>query len=832
MRNYGMKKQNILVTLLFTTLLAAEEVPAAQQEKVQEPAPEVLTPSEPTTPAIRVPNLTSPESIVNKATGTKRKRREKRVSFNFKDESLVTILNKFASQKGINIILPQGANAINQQITFKLDKKIPLSEAENYLYTFLDLAGYTMFPNGNFYIVQKTDPNTIRNPFPLYINVKPQDLPNNDDRIRAIFYLSNMKVPNDTTGQDPLTAILKDMLSVNTSFLYDPKSNGIIITDKSNRIASVMNVILELDTANTRDVLEEVPLFNSSATTLAALIKNQLLAISNNTPSLLRSDTKTEPSLYFSTNISVVADTRTNKLYLIGRQSAVTRLRDFIREYLDADPDSGRSILHVYDLQYLDAETFATTLQNIVATPPGSSDGGDQSTSSASGPERYFDSVQIVAETLQQAPAAQQVATGTPPPAENNTGPSPASLNGTFTGGNRLVVAAKHSDWKKIKQLIAELDKPQPQVIIEVLIVDLTFQDQKLLAAQTRNPSSLHLPQGVEFQAAHITSPITNATQNSDGSGNNNNATTIAGDLLRLFGNNQSIATPLTTAPARGAGALIVSFNDLCGQSGIWGLLEILQEYSETRVLSHPYLVTLNNFQAQESLSQIKRLRGEQSVGEGAVSSLRQVDVPATLNISVVPRVASDKRLNLQISISIDQFLTQDPNDGTRVTRNIQTTANLSSGQVLILGGLTRITNNESGTETPLLAQIPIIGQLFKSRGLNLQKTNLAVFISPTIVNPKLRGGQARYTADKVNNAYADLNEGQIFDTLRDPITRWFFMDGRDNHKAILTQYTQDAAPNPFIPTTIPPDVQEEAEMVEIHKLKKLIAEEKQAQKD
>lgn len=780
-----------------------------------------------------MPSLTiTPDAIVEQATATKnsgKKRRERRVDFNFKDESLVTILNKFAAYKKINLILPQGANAINQQITFKLDKKIPLSEAEKYLYTFLDLSGYSMFPNGNFYIVSKVDQNTVRNPFPLYINVKPQDLPKSEDRIRAIFYLSNMKVPADTQGQDALNAILKDMLSPNTLYLFDPKSNGVIITDKANRIAAVMNIILELDTANTRDVLEEVPLFNSSATTLATLIKNQLLSVAGNSPTLLRTDIKTEPSLYFSTNINIVADARTNKLYLIGKQSAVQRLRDFIREYLDAEPDSGRSILHVYDLQYLDAETFATTLQNIVTTPGGAA-GGDQSTASGAGPERFFDGVQIVAETLQQTAAPQQVATGTPPPAANSQSPSAATMNPTFTGGNRLVIAATHTDWKKIKQLIAELDKPQPQVIIEVLIVDLTFQDKKYLAAQTRNPSGLHLPNGVQFQAAHITSPITNATPNTSGSGapNQNDATNIAGDLLRLFGDpGKSIAASQTAVGSPNSGSLIVSFNDFCGQSGIWGLLEILQAYSETRVLSHPYLVTLNNFQAQESLSTIRRLRGEQSVGEGAVSSLRQIDVPATLNISVVPRVASDNRLNLQIAISIDQFLTQDPNDGTRVTRQIQTTANLSSGQILILGGLTRITTNEGGTDTPFLSSIPLIGQLFKSRGLNLQKTNLAVFISPTIVNPKLRGGQNRYTADKINSAYADLNEGQIFDTLRDPITKWFFKDGRGNHKKMLTDYTNDAAPNPYIPTTTPPATLEQPEYVQINRLKQIVAEKK-----
>jgi general secretion pathway protein D len=143
------------------------------------------------------------------------------------------------------------------------------------------------------------------------------------------------------------------------------------------------------------------------------------------------------------------------------------------------------------------------------------------------------------------------------------------------------------------------------------------------------------------------------------------------------------------------------------------------------------------------------------------------------------------------------------------------------------LGGLTRINSDESTTETPFLSKIPILGYLFKSKGLNFQKTNLAVFISPTIVNPKLRSGQSKFTADKVNSAYEDLSEGQMFDSLRDPITKWFFKDKRDDHQSMLTEYVKDAAPNQFVPQNRPADAPTEVEMIEINKLKKLLAEEK-----
>lgn len=697
------------------------------------------------------------------------------IRFSFDNEDLSSIVDLIAQKTGKNIIKPQGANAITQKITFKQTKKIKLSQAEKYLYMFLELAGYTMHPNSNFFVIIKTDPNVTREPYPIYINVAPDDLPNSEERIRAVYYLANLKVPENIQDVNmPLNAILKDMLSVNSSYIFDPKSNGIIITDKSNTISSVMKIITELDASGSKDVIEIVPLYNSVAKTVAELLKTQLIATAADAKGIIRTDIKTESGLYFATNTRVVSDDRTNSLIIMGRETAVERLKEFVRDYMDAEPESGQSILHSYDLQYLDAETFAKVLQDIVAAKTGPA--GQSQKDIITGPSQYFEQVRIAAEVYKPIEAAKTITGGT----------APAETAAAYQGGNRLIIAARKKDWKRIKELIHELDKPQRQVIIEVMIVDLTLRNERQIASQMRNPSTIDLPPGTQIQSAQIIGPILNDDPNTSPP---TPPTTLDADLLRLLLGvplNTSLAVRQTSGDSNGA--LIVSFNDPNG-SGIWNVLKILRSYSDTKVLSHPFLVTLNNTRGEEVLQEIRRAGGDQSIGEGGISTIRQQDFTATLKVSVVPRISSLERLNLQVVIEIDDFVSDDPSDFTRVTRRVQTNANISSGQVLVLGGLTILFDDQSESETPLLGRIPIIGWLFKNKTKTTAKNNLAVFISPTIVEPKLRAGQARYTADKIERGYSEINEGLLFDNMRDPITRWFFRSKEAEDKYMLDEY-------------------------------------------
>lgn len=709
----------------------------------------------------------------------KQKRAEKKIPFYFEDVPLQEIIDEYARVRGMNIVLPQGTQAITQKITFKRTKsKISLSEAYQYLVMFLDLSGYSIVPINGFYQIVKNDtPGYARNPLPLYINVPPADLPKSDEKIRAVYYLANLRVPDPNTPDtsNPVYLILKDMIGDPNkpghggSYILDSRSNGIILNERANNIASIMTIILELDAYGTSEVLEVLPLYNTQANSVAKVIEDQLKIITPpTTGGPVRTDARSDSERYFSPNIRVVADPRTNSLILIGRDSGVARLREYIQEYVDVPLDSGKSILHVYDLQYLDAKDFSKVLQDIVK--PRKSGASGQSSGDADKMPGDFDNV--------------IVAYDEPTPKEGiPTKKSGEEISGGYIGGNRLIISAKNRDWERIKKLIFDLDRPERQVIIEVLIVDVTLDDRRQIAGQTRLPSGVPFPDSMEFQSAQMTNVITT-----------NPATTIDSDLLEILPDSTtSIASQITQAGLDN-GATIISFNDPNG-SGIWGLLEVLQAANDTKILAHPFLVTQSNVPALATSREERIIQGDATAGSAIAINVNQVTVSADLTVQITPRVSSLERVSMTVSVDIGSFkpgASTDTTGNARSTRKVMTQAHLNSGEVLVLGGLTQVQDTSNRSETPILGQIPIIGWLFRRNTTTIRRSNLAVFICPTVVEPKLRKGLHEYTCSKVKIIRADTDDSALFDSLEDPITRFFFKGISDIDIAMVDEYLSE----------------------------------------
>ena len=330
------------------------------------------------------------------------------------------------------------------------------------------------------------------------------------------------------------------------------------------------------------------------------------------------------------------------------------------------------------------------------------------------------------------------------------------------------------------------------------MIIDFSVNQRKILGAQTRNPSLFDLPKGVNFQTTHLFTPpvfFGNTTPPPA-------PTTLATDLLTLLTGGQggtpagtSIATTLSSGDFEGS--TILSFNDSNG-TGIWSIIQWLNNFGEVKILSHPYLVTLNNRKATEVISEIRRLIGDAKTGEGGVISARQEDVEAALRVAVVPRASSKERVNLQISITINNFVApfSSTNNGNnnKTIRELHTNANIGSGQMLVLGGLSQTQDTDADRETPLLGRIPIIRWFFGVTDKATAKTNLSVFIIPTVVEPKIRVGMDRYTRDQINAASKTIEDGNLFEQLRDPVNYLFFKDDdEDDSEQMLDEYLSQA---------------------------------------
>ncbi|HBL98167.1 TPA: hypothetical protein DDZ86_00820 [Candidatus Dependentiae bacterium] len=667
-----------------------------------------------------------------------------------KNEKLSTFIEKVAAKKGINIVLPQGAELMKESVNFAKNKRMLLSDAERYLHMLLEMSGYSIRPAGPYFIVTKlNEVNFARGPFNLYVDVDPDELPVAED-IRAIYFLSNFRVPENTQGNEPINVIIRELMGTQQGYLFDIKSNAVILVGPAEKIAYTMRTVLALDEVGSPEKVAVIPLFNSAAPIIAKLLTDQILASMPGGSKGLRPNIKTSEDLYFAPSTRVIADGRTNSLVVVGQETAISRIRTLIRDYLDQPQDSGKSVLHVYDLQYLNSKEFAPLLQRIVD----SSGGSGQSKKEQGGTDRAFDDVIIVAEEEVQA--------------ETKTSGGTAGAQGRLTiGGNRLIIACNAEDWKQIKPLIEQLDKQNKQVIFEVMVFDFTNSAMKQLRSQTRNPVDMGLGAGVTFQSANISNVITGAAPV-------NPTPLLNSDLLQLDGAGHSMAYYASLGLE--AGSMILSLRDPA-RDNIWSVIKMLDKWTELKVVSQLFIVAKNNTEATTTSVDAIRSTGEASSGSSGVTTLPVRDFNAEIKVAITPRISSIDRLTIQTRITMQDFLSRTTFE--RSNRAVETSATLNSGQILIIGGLEKVADSQDDSGTPFLSRIPIIGNLFKGSGYARDRGTLAIFIHPTILDPKLRSGYNTYTKDKITDAREAVGSADLFSGLKDPVTRIFFSGKR-----------------------------------------------------
>jgi general secretion pathway protein D len=373
-----------------------------------------------------------------------------------------------------------------------------------------------------------------------------------------------------------------------------------------------------------------------------------------------------------------------------------------------------------------------------------------QSKKDFSGAEQSFDDVVIAAEETQMQ---DRKSSGT-------------FKSGLSIGGNRLIIACRTKDWTNIKALIEQLDKPQLQIAIQVLIADLTFIGKKELKAHVRNPLDIAknnlLPQHVNFQSGHISTIITEPPTK---------PVTLASDLLQLITSSsaQDMAFNATNEQAN-YGSMIISLADKANNS-IWGLLKLLDRWIDSKIVTQIMVTVKNNEETRASNTSIRRLAGTAD-SQTVTATIPIKDFEATTSVTIKPRISSVDRLSLQISAQVEAFTGDTYN---RKTQNVETSASINSGDILVLGGLAKINDKEDNTQWPLLGSIPIIGNLFKGNSQTREKSNLAIFIHPTIIDPKLRSGFNQLTDELIEEGKTILKSSELFSTIKDPITMLYF---------------------------------------------------------
>lgn len=659
----------------------------------------------------------------------------KDIYLNFENSDLNNFVQFMADAKKLTLIPDKGIAAAKISLTMR--EPVDIDGAWNIFLTILEVSGFTIVKVGDVHKVVTKDQKSTE-VLPLYINVPADSLPNSDLSVRYIKILDNI-------GSDDIKDFITGILSKDAKIASIPLANMLHITDKCNNIKAAMRVVTELDQTGLRETISVIELKQTQATDVKTLLDGLINKPDNSNPlaRFLGRTGDTGPN-YFSPDTKVVAEDRTNRLILMGNQKSISKLEHFIATYVDTTIQASKSPLHVYELQYADATQISTILQAVVQS-------GSESPAAKLGGVRngvkYF-----------KSPSFQVDETG-----------------------NRIIVSSTDAqDWKFIKKTLQDLDKPQPQVAIETLIVSVTNNDEKALGATIRSKKQNSLGHNIVGQSA-----------NYFGFGTQTDPNNQTGLITSLIGALAAKGTAGSNVVTLGSGA------------NIWALANMFKSETNSSVISTPFVTVTNRVKATVKVGETRQVQTGYVVGtSGAPGAAEFKQQPVSYEIDYTPMINMDGIINLTISVILSEFSP----DGTSLTANGNTSTNeldtqvtIASGQVLVLGGFIKTTVSESTYETPLLSQIPILGWLFKSKDRTVTKTYTFIFICPTIIKPRSTPGVELYTKLKLHQSTEEIKGAVDTGVSTDPIHNWFFNGDKEEytHKVI------DYANARYQPTTV-----------------------------
>ena len=292
-------------------------------------------------------------------------------------------------------------------------------------------------------------------------------------------------------------------------------------------------------------------------------------------------------------------------------------------------------------------------------------------------------------------------------------------------GSNTLVISASGETQEAIEQIIRRLDVRRPQVLVEAIIVEISDTAAKEL--------------GVEFALAGLNGNAVPLLSS--------NFSRAAPDILGLAGVIAGANDGFdATEQAAAVSSLVGLEGGIAGIGGIdndtlyAGVINALQTDEDTNILSMPFVTTLDNVPATFLVGQEIPIATGQSLltGTGTVNPFTTFERQEVgIQLDVLPQISEGDVIRLQIRqevSSVSGALTSIAGDFVTNKRSIETTVLANDKEIIVLGGLLEDNEEISLSKVPILGDIPVLGKAFQSQGKSRVKTNLMVFLRPTII--------------------------------------------------------------------------------------------------
>lgn len=441
-----------------------------------------------------------------------------------------------------------------------------------------------------------------------------------------------------------VATVVRPLVAPDAYLAPSASANALVITDSANNVERIRQVVSDLDAAGHKAVTT-LNLKHAWAVDVAKILSESVAQ--NNSG---------------NSTAKAIGDARSNRLILIGPAPARLQMERLAKTMdVASNADDGTRVVR---LRHSDAKQMAELLNGIGKRIEGGVRGSSEGSSQGN-------SILVSADQSQ----------------------------------NALVLMAEPSQLSMLDKVIAELDRPRAQVLVEAAIVEVSGDINEALGVQWAARAG-NLTGGTNFPASGL----------------------AIGTLLGNLNNDKSPTLP--------DGAIIG-----LGSRNFGALVTALSSDSNNNLLSTPSLLTLDNEAAEILVGQnVPFQTGSYTTDSAGASNpfttVERKDVGITLKVT--PHINDGKTLRLEVEQESSELAAAPAGISTSdiITnkRSVKSTILADDGQIIVLGGLIKDNVKTQVSKVPILGSIPFIGRLFSSTREVTEKTNLMVFLRPTLL--------------------------------------------------------------------------------------------------
>ncbi|WP_238945606.1 type II secretion system secretin GspD [Vandammella animalimorsus] len=649
-------------------------------------------------------------------------RRGEPVTLNFENAEIEAVARTMATITGRNVVVDPRVRGTLNLVT---EHPVSAQAAFDQFLVALRLQGFTVVEAAGLYkVVPEADAKLQSGGVHVSQGAFPARGPRGGQIVTQIFRLNYESAAN-------LVPTLRPLISPNNTINVNPGTNALVITDYADNLARIAKIIAALDVAEGTDV-EVIALKHAVASEMVPLL-TRLLGSDGGAAVVANGGAQAAaavPGGGQGFRATILSDMRSNSIIVRAANPArLAQIRTLVQR-LDQPPAPGSSAehgnIHVVFLKNAEAKQLAQTLRAALATGrlgggQGSADEGPSSASTG----------------RSEGAAAGAGGAGLSSGAALGEGGSAhfGQSQAVSTGGiiqadpatNSLIITAPDPLYRQLRAVIDKLDSRRAQVLIESMVVEVRADKAAEFGIQWqggigRQGDSNVGAIGTNFQGTGNIIDLAVAAEAARRGGSG-----LGGISSSLLGNGINLG---------------VAHN--YGGTYVLGLLaRFLEDTGDANVLSTPNILTLDNEEARIMIGSnvpfvTGRYTNNNSIGSGSVNPFQTIErQDVGLSLRVKPQINENGTVKLAVVQEISDVLasTLDNASGPSTSKRlIETNILVEDGGIIVLGGLLEDRYGQRQEKVPLLGDIPVLGNAFRSERRTRDKVNLMVFLRPTVI--------------------------------------------------------------------------------------------------